>query len=245
MSYASEKESFEKYVKDFPDNAVLLLDTYDTISAAHMAAEMKEDFRGVRLDSGNLITLSKSVRRILDRAGKKATRIIASGDLNEYLIEDLLNEKAPIDAFGVGTELVTSRDAPALGGIYKLVEVETDKGTDYTLKLSSEKATYPSRKQIWREMGPNGFYGQDTIGCVDEKLPGKALLKKVMEKGKIIVDLPEIAEIAKKAQKEMSKVPPRVRSLAAPSHFPVKYSEKLRQLSRKITREIKRAHGLL
>jgi nicotinate phosphoribosyltransferase len=199
----------------------------------------------VRLDSGDLITLSKSVRRILDKAGKKSVKIFVSGDLNEYLIEELLRKKAPIDAFGLGTELVTSKDAPALGGVYKMVEIESDKVVRPTLKLSSSKATYPSRKQVWRRMGDNGYYGEDLVGCADEKLAGRPLLKKVMEKGRVIVELPAIEEISKKAGREMAKIPPRVKSLLASSHYPVKYSDKLRKLRQKLTREIKLAQGLL
>jgi len=245
MSFANDRDAFEKYFSNFPESAVFLLDTYDTIKAAHIVAEMKETPRGVRLDSGDLLTLSKSVRRILDQAGKKNTIILASGDLNEHLIDELVRKKAPIDAFGVGTELVTSKDAPALGGIYKLVEIETGGAVKYTLKLSAAKATYPGRKQVFRSMGGNGCYGEDVIGCADEKLSGRALLKKVMEKGKLIVELPELMEIQKKTQREISKLAPRVRSLVSPGHFPVKYSEKLRQLRRKLTREIERAQGLL
>jgi nicotinate phosphoribosyltransferase len=245
MSFEDDKAAFENYFDDFPESAVLLLDTYDTIKAAHIVAEMKSEPHGIRLDSGDLLTLSKSVRRILDRSGKRATKIFASGDLNEYLIDELVRKKAPIDAFGVGTELVTSKDAPALGGIYKLAEIEDDKRTKYTLKLSSGKATYPGRKQIFRKMGENGYYGEDVICCADEKLPGKPLLKKVMEKGKVIIDLPEILEIQKKTQREMAKIAPRVKSLASPGHYPVKYSDKLRQLKQKLAREIRRAQGLL
>ena len=245
MSFESEKAAFEKYIDNFPENATLLIDTYDTINAAHIAAELKKEFRGVRLDSGDLITLSKSVRRILDKAGKKSVKIFASGDLNEYIIDELLRKKAPIDAFGMGTELVTSKDAPALGGVYKMVEVESDKGVRPTLKLSASKATYPSRKQIWRKMGDNGYYGEDLVGAADEKLAGKPLLKKVMEKGKVIAELPAIEEIQKKTGREMARLAPRVKSLLVSSRYPVKYSDKLRKLRQKLTREIKLAQGLL
>jgi len=239
MSFSTEKVAFEKYLATFPEHTTLLLDTYDTIRSAHMVAEMKGEIKGVRLDSGDLIQLSKMVRRILDRAGKKSVRILASGDLNEFIIDELVRKKAPIDAFGVGTELVTSKDAPALGGIYKLVEIETEQGVKYTLKLSTKKATYPGQKQIFRRMGEKGYYQEDIIACFDEKLTGRPLLKKVMENGKAIGKPPSLEEIQEKALKEMQKIPPRVRSLDRPSHFPIKRSEKLRKLRQKLAREIK------
>jgi len=244
MSYENDRQAFEKYFNNYPENAVLLLDTYDTIHAAHIVSEMKGDIRGIRLDSGDLLQLSKSVRRILDKAGKKSTQIFASGDLNEYIIAELVHKKAPIDAFGVGTELVTSKDAPALGGIYKIVEVETEKGVKYTLKLSSAKATYPGRKQVWRRDGDKGLYREDVISRAEEKLAGRPLLRKVVEKRKVLVEFPDILEIQKKTLSELKKFPARVKSLSSPGHYPVKYSEKLRQLRQKMTREIKRAQGL-
>jgi len=244
MSLPDEKTAFQKYFENFPENAIFLLDTYDTIRAAHLVAGMKDEPKGVRLDSGDLLQLSKSVRRILDRAGKKNTRILASGDLNEYLIDELTGKKAPIDAFGVGTELVTSRDAPALGGIYKLVEIETEKGVKPCFKLSSGKATYPSRKQIFRKSGENGFYAGDVIGAADEKLDGRPLLRKVMEKGEIIIEFPPILELQKKTQSGLQKLAPRIRSLTSPGHYPIKYSEKLRQLRQRLARELNRDQGL-
>jgi len=239
MSFPTEKEAFEKYLTTFPEHTTLLIDTYDTIRSAHMVAGMKGEIKGVRLDSGDLLQLSKMVRRILDRAGKKSVRILASGDLNEFIIDELVRKKAPIDAFGVGTELVTSKDAPALGGIYKLMEIKTEQGVKYTLKLSAKKATYPGQKQVFRRIGEKGYYQEDIIACFDEKLSGRPLLKKVMENGKTMGKLPSLEEIQKKALKEIQKIPPRVRSLDRPSHFPVKYSEKIKKLRQKLAREIK------
>lgn len=244
MAFPDEKQAFEKYLACFPENAVLLIDTYDTIHCAHLVAELKAEVRGVRIDSGDLLRLSKAVRRILDQAGKKNTRIIASGDLNEYIIDELVRKKAPIDMFGVGTELVTSKDAPALGGIYKLVEIETESGIKATIKLSSQKATFPGRKQIWRKLNEKKIYHEDIVGIADEKMSGRPLLKKVMEKGKLIEKLPSLKEIQEKVQNELKRVPPRVKSQLSPAHYPVKYSEKLKKLKQKLVRETKRAQGL-
>jgi nicotinate phosphoribosyltransferase len=115
-----------------------------------LATEFGPKLRGVRLDSGDLLELSKQVRAILDEAGMRRTKIFASGDLDEFKIADLIAAGAPIDLFGVGTDLSTSRDAPALGGVYKLVEVEFDGRVAPKMKLSRDKATYPYRKQVWR-----------------------------------------------------------------------------------------------
>jgi nicotinate phosphoribosyltransferase len=115
----------------------------------------------------------------------------------------------------------------------------------YTLKLSSQKSTYPARKQIFRKMGDKKFYTEDLVGCADEKLAGRPLLKKVMDNGKIIEKLPPLTEIQKKAQQELNRLPPRVKSMLSPAHFPVKYSAKLRKIKQKLTREIKREQGLL
>ena len=136
MAFEREIDAFRAYFKVFPDSSTLLLDTYDTINAARLATEFGPELRGVRLDSGDLIELSKQVRAILDEAGMRQTKILASGDLNEFKIAEMIAAGAPIDVFGVGTDLSTSRDAPALGGVYKLVEVEVDGRVEPKIKLS-------------------------------------------------------------------------------------------------------------
>jgi len=244
MSFPTELEAFKKFQASFPEHTILLIDTYDTIRSAHQVAKMKEKINGVRLDSGDLLQLSRAVRKILDQAGKKSVRILASGDLNEYLIDELVRKKAPIDSFGVGTEMVTSRDAPALGGIYKLVEIETPQGTKYTLKLSSQKATYPARKQVFRFKDENGTYAYDLIAGAREKHPAKPLLKKVMEKGKRLQPSPPIDEIQKKVRRELEKFPPRIRRIFNPGKYPVKYSSELKKLRQKVVRKIRREQGL-
>ncbi|HLG30239.1 MAG TPA: nicotinate phosphoribosyltransferase, partial [Candidatus Brocadiales bacterium] len=158
MAYDTELESFQKYYSVFPDSTVLLIDTYETLNAANLATMVAKGIKGVRLDSGNLLELSVKARRILDEKGLSHVRILASGDLNEYIIDDLLKKGAPIDSFGVGTEMVTSKDAPALGGIYKLVELLKDGNTIPKMKFSEDKATYPSKKQVYRQSDKDGFF---------------------------------------------------------------------------------------
>jgi len=159
MSFDREEDAFRAFLKVFPDTATILVDTYDTLAAVKMLTKYKP-IPSVRLDSGDLNRLSRQVRKILDDAGMQSTRIFASGDLDEERITELLD--TPIDAFGVGTQLSTSHDAPALGGIYKLVS----SGGGGRLKLSSDKATYPLPKQVWRRAG------EDLITAADETSPG-------------------------------------------------------------------------
>src|SRR5206468_4576342 len=162
MAFDDEKEAFRKFGQVFP-TATMLIDTYDTIQGVKNALDSGAAMQSVRLDSGGLLTLSQEVRKILDEAGRSDVKIVASGDLNEYKIRDLLVAGAPIDLFGVGTELVTSRDEPTLSTVYKLVEQETSQGLVGRMKLSSEKKTYPFAKQIFRTIGENGKFKHDLI----------------------------------------------------------------------------------
>src|SRR5262249_59309927 len=123
MAFEHEIDAFRAYFKVFPDSATLLLDTYDTIGAARLATEFGTELRGVRLDSGDLIGLSKQVRAILDGAGMRRTKIVASGDLNEFKIAEMIAAGAPIYLFGGGTDLSTSHHAPPPRGGFKLVAI--------------------------------------------------------------------------------------------------------------------------
>jgi nicotinate phosphoribosyltransferase len=153
MAFDDEREAFRAYARAFPTDAVLLLDTYDTLTGARHVVEVAHglagegiEVAGVRLDSGDLRELSVAVRRILDEGGLHGVRIFASGDLDEYRVAELLAGGAAIDAFGVGTQLGTSADAPSLSAVYKLVE-DAD---GPKMKLAEGKVTWPGRKQVWR-----------------------------------------------------------------------------------------------
>jgi nicotinate phosphoribosyltransferase len=187
MSFDDELEAFRMYARHFPEHCLLLIDTYNTVEgarrAATVAAELRAQghrLRGVRLDSGDLAALSHAVRRILDDAGFPDVQILASGDLNEDKIRDLLDSDAPVDMFGVGTEMGVSYDAPALGGVYKLVE--DTRG--YRIKRSTGKVTLPGRKQVWR-VTRDGRMIEDVIALHDEAAPPGAqpLLAGVMRGG--------------------------------------------------------------
>jgi nicotinate phosphoribosyltransferase len=234
MAFDSEEEAFEAYRRCFPESNALLIDTYDTVAAARKVARINEPVHGVRLDSGDLARLSKKVRDILDRAGKHETRLIASSDLNEYIIDRLLTQGAPFDLFGVGTEMVTSRDAPTLGGVYKLVEIVEGKAAIPKIKLSSEKATYPGKKQVFRETGARGFYRGDVVAGSDEKIPGRPVLKQVMARGKATLAPESLERIQERAFKERAKLPESVRRLENPRPYPVQYSRSLKEELRRL-----------
>ena len=234
-AFDSEEQSFAAYHKSFPDNTILLVDTYDTIKSVQKITRMKlrEDIRGVRLDSGDLEALSKRVRKILDGAGLNRVRVVASGNLNEYKIRDLVRAKAPIDFFGVGTEMVTSRDYPALDLTYKLVQLGFRKSDiKFKAKHSPEKWTVPGRKQVFRKYSKRGLVERDTVGLFSEKpLTGtKALLKPIIRKGRLVRPMPPIGRIRVKTRQKIAQLPPALLSLTDGRSLKVKYSERISKL---------------
>ncbi len=226
MSFDREYDAFKAFYKIFPDHTTLLIDTYDTIAAAQLATEIGPSLRGVRIDSGDLLSLSKQVRAIFDEAGMQQTKIMASGDLDEDKIAELLAQNAPIDSFGVGTDLSTSRDAPALSGVYKLVEL---KGQP-KMKLSQDKATYPYRKQVWREYAAEGMFVGDNIGIAEEhEQRGEELLQLVMKNGELIAPLPTLPATQEHARQQLQSLPEMYKSLHDPENYPVRFSARLEQ----------------
>ncbi len=224
MSFERETDAFRAFHEIFPEHTTLLLDTYDTLAAAKLATDIGPSLRGVRLDSGDLCELSKQVRVILDQAGLQQTKIMASGDLDEFKIAAMLANGARIDSFGVGTELSTSRDEPALGGVYKLVELNGQP----KMKLSQDKATYPNCKQVWREYADDGSFLGDSIGIVtEENLRGETLLKPMIRGGELIAPLPSLVEIQTHARKQLQSLPEIYKALTQPQRYPVRYSAKL------------------
>ena len=172
MAHPSEEEAFRGYFSVFPESSILLIDTYDTPRGALTAARVCRDkLRGVRLDSGDIGALAVEVRGILDREGAPGAKIVASGDLNEHSIASLLAAGAPIDTFGVGTELVCSVDAPSLGGVYKLVELFDGKETRPIAKFSQGKGTLPGAHQVLRVTDEAGRYQRDVVALEAEEAP--------------------------------------------------------------------------
>lgn len=236
MSFEREYDAFRAFHEIFPEHTTLLLDTYDTVAAAKLATEIGPSLRGVRLDSGDLGALSKQVRVILDQAGMQQTKIMASGDLDEFKITELLAKGAPIDLFGVGTELSTSRDEPALGGVYKMVELDGQP----KMKLSQDKATYPYCKQVWRSYAEDGTFLGDTIGLAAESdLHGEPLLQLVMRNGELLAPLPALTDTQNYARQQIQNLPKVYKAIAAPQTYPVRYSEKLESYKQKLFRELR------
>jgi nicotinate phosphoribosyltransferase len=234
MNYDSEEEAFKRFTKVFPTNPALLLDTYDTLEGARKVVRLGLVPSLVRLDSGNRFALSKKVRKILDRSGLKDTKIFVSGDLNELIIDDLTSRMAPIDSFGVGTELVTSRDDPALPGIYKLVSVEKNRETVYRVKTSEGKNTIPGAKQIYRRYSKgNGKFLGDILALANEDPPSDTvpLLIEVCREGKCVYDLPDLHAVQGYAKEEIGRLPVKYKRLKGSVEPPVRMSSKLIQLT--------------
>lgn len=240
MAYTNEEDAFRKFHQVFPEHSVLLVDTYSTLAAVDKIIRNDLYPTAIRLDSGDLLGLSLLARERLDRAGLTHTKIFASGDLDEYVIADLLAKGAPIDAFGVGTALATSKDAPALGGVYKLVDIEEGGAPSYRAKFSEEKATYPGRKQVFRFHGPNGDFRSDIIACADEQLPhNEPLLQCVMRNGKRIEWVPDIHSLQRYAREQIGKIPEGCRRLKHPEPYSVNFSQRLEALVQDVRRKIK------
>ncbi len=249
MSFDDELSAFRAFAQDFPQNVVLLIDTYDPIQGAKNAVKVAKELaerglkvKGVRIDSGDLATLSREVRRILDEAGLHDVKILLSGDLNEHKIEKLLQEGAAVDAFGVGTEMGTSYDAPALGGVYKLVEDERG----YRVKLSAGKATLPGRKQIWRLYDDEGTMVRDVLALADEPSPepeARPLLKPVMRGGERLSPPEPLPRIRERCLRNLERLPEPLKRLERPRDFeyPVRLSPKLEALKARMHRELVRA----
>lgn len=246
MSYPKEIDAFRAFAKTFPDKSTLLIDTYDDIAGVEKAAIVAKELQakgvclgGVRLDSGDLAKTSKKVRKILDKQGLPYVKIFASGDLDEYKIEELLTAGAPIDAFGVGTKMGTSADRPYLDGIYKLCETQTPDGK-FTpiMKLSKDKITLPGRKQVYRFKSKDGCFKKDVITLYDEGSEGTPLLMKVMDKGKLTCRLPTLQEICKTAHENISSLPEKYKVLTGAPTYPVELSQKLQCLTEALKLQI-------
>lgn len=231
MAHESEEEAFRKFLIVFPEHAILLVDTYDVRTSVERIIAMGRKPRGVRLDSGNVAADSRWIRQRLDQAGWRDVEVFASGDLDEDRVADLLRGGACIDGFGVGTALATSADAPTLGVIYKLVELDRDGEVRSAAKFSDEKITYPGRKQIFRFHDPNGRFEYDVIGLEDEDFPGgRRLLECVMQGGKRISASPSIEEVRRHCVVGLERLGEPFRRLQGAETYPVRYSARLEAL---------------
>jgi nicotinate phosphoribosyltransferase len=239
LSHENELNAFREFNIMFP-TGFLLVDTYDTLKAVTKLLDSGIRPYGVRLDSGDLRALSIETRKLLDNAGCKDSKIMVSGDLNEHSISKLLANGAPIDSFGVGTELSTSRDDPTMNGVYKLVAIKIcnpDKKNGnyemmYKSKTSAGKETYPGPKQVCRFI-ENNVFKMDYLMLEDEKLPDKyiLLLKKYVDCGNKVLEMPSIFEIQNYTSKQLELLPTALKSVdVEPTLFPVVLSQKLESL---------------
>ncbi len=232
MAFEDEMESFKKYNSLFPENTILLIDTFDTVECAKKLKSFKGKIKGVRIDSGDIDLESRKIRKILDSFEMEDVKIVASSDLNEYVIDKFSHKKTPIDFYGVGTELVTSPDAPSIGGVYKLVEIEERGKKRYTLKLSKGKATFPGRKQIFRKV-EDGFFKKDILGLANEEKNFKdyiPLLQKVMEKGKIKKCERDLTILRERTIENLKKLKTPLKDINTCENFPVEVSDNLKKL---------------
>ena len=239
-SFGDEREAFRAYAKSFPDSSVFLVDTYDSIggvrNAIAVAREMRAagggELRAIRLDSGDLAALSARARLILDDAGFPNVRIIASGGLDEYSIEELVRSGAPIDGFGVGTRAITSADAPYADFVYKLVEYEGEP----KMKLSEGKASLPMRKQVYRLFGEGGTMRGDMITAADGEPPSAGewtpLLETVVENGERSAPSPGLDAIRAFHADRMSRLPNELRGARPAGAYRVEVAEELGTVGR-------------
>jgi nicotinate phosphoribosyltransferase len=235
QAHADEADAFAHFMQVYPAGATLLIDTYDTEHAAHKVVGLAHSLRSrnitiaaVRLDSGDLGALAKSVRSIFDTAGFSDIRIFASGNLDEHRVEALLQSGAPIDGFGIGTSLVTSADAPSLDAVYKLQEYAGRPRR----KRSAAKATWPGRKQVYRRYGSDGRMESDWLTEESHPAQGEPLLALVMQNGRRVAAPESLAVIRERAAADLERLPDRLRTLApADSSYPVHVAPSLRTLA--------------
>ena len=233
LSFPSEMESFRQLQKLLGTHTVQLIDTYDTLEGARRAAELGKPLWGVRLDSGDVISLARTVRSILDEAGLRDTKIMATGDLDEYKIRKIVAAGAPVDAFGVGTELATSADAPSMGTVYKLVELDICGIKRFTAKFSEHKESLPGAKQLFR------LADHDVLGRSAECCGGaQALLQPVILGGRLIEELPGVNAARARALESLALLPSEFRQLEPAAPRRLEYSKDLTALIERTRRNL-------
>jgi nicotinate phosphoribosyltransferase len=232
-----ESQAFENFARARPKNLILLIDTYDTEAAARKVVALAPKLKaagitiaGVRLDSGDLVALSKAVRRILDEGGLREVTIFASGGIDETTITNIIRSGAPIDGFGIGSSLTTSSDAPGLDCVYKLEEYA---GLPRR-KRSTGKATWPGRKQVWRRFESNGTMAGDILSVEGDKQAGEPLIELVMQGGKRLASSPTLAQIRTRAARDLERLPEPLRRLEPDASYPVEVSKTLTRLAAEV-----------
>ncbi len=239
QAHRDEATAFEHFALAQPENVVLLLDTYDTEAAAHKVVDLAPTLqqqgilvKGVRLDSGDLADHARKVRRILDEGGLPQAQILASGNLDEYQLQRLVAGGAPIDSFAVGTAMTTSADAPSLDCAYKLQEYAGRP----CRKRSEGKATWPGRKQVYRQYGQDGRFDHDVVTTLDDRQPGEPLLQPIMAGGRRLLPARTLTESRQRAAAQLALLPDSLRSLEGGRPYDVQIAHSLQELARTVDR---------
>jgi nicotinate phosphoribosyltransferase len=234
QAHEQETEAFGHFARSRPHASTLLIDTYDTEAAARSLIPLSQQLaqegiaiQGVRIDSGDLAEHGRRVRHILDAGGLNSVKIFASGNLDEYKLEQILNGGAPIDGFGIGTRMNTSADAPYLDCAYKLQEY----GGVARRKRSEGKATWPGRKQVYRSYGADGRMSGDSLTTEDDIQAGTPLLLPVMEAGRRLGATQPLEAIREHAMAGLLKLPEALRILAPAPSYAVTVSAALKALT--------------
>jgi nicotinate phosphoribosyltransferase len=237
QAHDDESVAFEHFAHSFPENVILLIDTYDTEAAAEkvvqLAPKLESDgikIKGIRLDSGDLAAHAFKVRRILDDGGLGHVTIFASGSVDEYVLERLLQKKAPIDGFGIGTHMDTSADAPYLDCAYKLVEY----AGKARRKRSEGKVLWPGRKQVYRSYDDMGFMVGDVLSLEDDKLPGEALIRPVMKGGRRLSASVSLMHLRDQTLNQLKRLPESLKGFDPAPSYLVTVSEAIRNLAREV-----------
>jgi len=237
LSFESEEEAFEAFMRENPENALLLVDTYDTLEGVRRAIEASRrteiPLTGIRIDSGDLAGLAHAARGLLDDAGFKEAVIVASGDLEEHRIAEMCRAGTPIDLWGVGTELGTSRDSPVVNGVYKLVAELRGGAWRGVAKRSEGKVTLPGAKQGFRRL-VEGTMVEDVVGTAEEEIDGEPLLIPAMREGEI-VHAETLDQMRERAKRSLGSLPVALRSPGEKPRYPVRHSEALTEAARALT----------
>jgi nicotinate phosphoribosyltransferase len=241
-SHEREIDAFRSFVKSFPNNSILLIDTYDTIAGARNAVEVGREMaargqrlQGVRIDSGDLPGLAREVRKIFDAAGMQHVKIVGSGGLDEFDLADFADAGVPYDSYGVGTKMGVSGDAPWTDCAYKLVDYDGRP----VLKLSTGKVSWPGKKQVYRLRDLEGQLKNDFVTRRDENVPdAEPLLKKVIAQGKIFAPLPSLEQSRAAFIEEFSRLPEKLKSIRDPEHYSIEFSDGLKKLRDDVSRKV-------
>ncbi|MEX0756075.1 MAG: nicotinate phosphoribosyltransferase [Actinomycetota bacterium] len=235
QAFGSEREAFRAYAQDRRGPVTFLVDTYDTVEGVRAAIDTIEELHlegalGIRIDSGDLDALSRRTRALLDEAGLGSVRIVVSGGLDEHEVGRLVGDGAPIDVFGIGTQMGVSADAPSLDSVYKLVSV----GEQPVMKLSTGKSTLPGAKQVFRSVERGSE--PDVLGLREETAPEGtvALLEAVVRSGARVAEVPSLERTRDRLAAELAALPPAARALSRPEAAPVAFSSRLADLATRL-----------